>query len=263
MKIDNLVEDLFSHAVALDQSGGLRNTIYALGKEIFILNYDYTVLLRFLLRKSEAPFHDHISFRANDYDSREFEERDGMIVFTSQNDRYTRRKSCGTPDLPPEDVKALYRRYAAVEEDKSFEVEIHKDVLSLLDRDLSHIEFRGKKGDPIKLVQRNIYSGAIIEIEERLAGLFKACLAPRNFGPLALRTPDFAALFAFQDLLRFNFPLDNRHGDFIRVDSIDKNKRDMTGFIACCLYDEIIEILASDIRKTKQIVVDEILKRRK
>ena len=72
MKITDLVEQIFAHAVALDQSGGLRNTIYAIGSEIYILNYDHTVLLRFRLRRSEACFETPVSFRANDYDSNGF-----------------------------------------------------------------------------------------------------------------------------------------------------------------------------------------------
>ena len=76
MKITGQIEQIFAHAVALDQNGGLRNSIYAEGKEIFIMNYDHTVLLRFKLRESENPFSGPISFKANDYDSPEFYEEE-------------------------------------------------------------------------------------------------------------------------------------------------------------------------------------------
>ena len=43
-KVTGLVENIFAHAVALEQKGGLKNTIYAFKREIFILNYDSFIL---------------------------------------------------------------------------------------------------------------------------------------------------------------------------------------------------------------------------
>lgn len=242
MKIDGLVERIFAQAVALDQSGGLRNTIYALGKEIFILNYDHTVLLRFKLRPSEVPFEHPISFRANDYDSNEFEEEDGKIIFITNQHGFQKRKSCGTPGLSPSDVQSIYHKYVG-DEVGGETIRLHQDVLSSLESNLSHIEFSGQKGGKLKMIQRNIYSGAVIEVERREGkGFFKEELGI-DFGPIALRTNDFSALFNFEPILDFTFPAGVGKGDdYIIIKSVDQKKRDVSGVVACCLYDEIIEI---------------------
>jgi len=243
MKITNLVEQIFSIAVALDQNGGLKNTIYALDDEIFILNYDHTVLLNFKLRKNEAPFSNPIAFKANDYDSNEFEEKDGQIIFHSQLNGYVKQKRCGTVDLSPGEVKELFKKYKKDFDDKAEEVTLTKSILPLLEDGLSHIEFSGKKGEGMKLVQRNIYNGTIIEISKDQKGFFKDSLKD-EFGPVGIKTSDFNALFQFQDELKFMFPSE-KSDDVIMVKSFNDNKRSMTGFIASCLYDELIEIRES------------------
>jgi hypothetical protein len=239
MKITSLVEEIFAQAVALDQSGGLKNTIYAIGHEIFILNYDHTVLLRFRLRNSEGTFEHPIAFKANDYDSNTFEEKDGKVIFYSGNEEYQRKKICGTSDLTPEEVKELFAKYIADTEDRSM-VTLSKDVLSLLDDELSHVEFSGNAGESIKMIQRNIYSGGIIEVEKVEGGMFKEELE-NDFGPVAIKTGDFRALFTFQDALKFSFPSRGKE-DFILVKGLDDNKRSITGIVACCLYDEVIAL---------------------
>jgi hypothetical protein len=239
MKISNLVEQIFATAVALDQSGGLRNTIYALNNEVYIMNYDHTVLLRFRLRRSEGFFDHPISFKANDYDSNEFEEKDGRIVFYSGNDGYKKKKVCGTTDLTPEQVKELFSEYIQ-EDSQAQSYLLSKDILELMDDSLSHVEFIGDKKNPLKMIQRNIYSGGIIEIEKKSDGFFKETLI-NDFGPVAIKTQDFQALFQFQNQLKFSFPT-NGQEDLIVIRSVNNDKRDMAGIIACCLYDEIIKI---------------------
>jgi len=238
MKINNLVEKIFSNAVALDQSGGLRNTIYAIRNEIFILNYDHTVLMRFRLSRSEANFEQPISFKANDYDSQEFDEVDGQIVFRSESEGYERKKICGTSDLSPEEIRELYKRYARDDQPRQT-IQLTRSVLKLLDEHLSHIEFGGEEGETMKMIQRNIYSGGIIEVREKTGGFFVNKLE-QTFGPVAMKTNDFQALFAFEDVLSFDFPSKEKE-DFIIVRSVKKKGR-MKVIIACCLYDEIIEI---------------------
>lgn len=240
MKITGLVEQIFAQAVALDQSAGLRNTIYAINNEIYILNYDHTVLLRFRLRNSEALFDPPISFRANDYDSNNFEEQEGRIIFTTIKGDYQRKKICGTSDLTCEEVKELYARYVTPTDEKRQEVILTREALELLDSDLSHVEFSGKAGQSLRMVQRNIYSGGIIEVEKLNDGLYQDLLT-EDFGPVGIKTEDFRALFAFQDSLKFQFPSKEKE-DFIFIRSIDANVRNMVGVIACCLYDELIKI---------------------
>lgn len=238
MKINNLVEEIFAQAVALEQSGILRNTIYAIGKEVFVLNFDHTVLLRFRLRDTEVAFDEPISFRANDYDSQEFKEEAGKIVFISGNGEFERRKSCGVPGRTPEQIRSLFGTFGLAEKQN---VLLPNSILELLDRDLSHIEFSGKKGQTINLLQRNIYDGSLIEIQRKNNGGFFTEILEHNFGPIAIKTNDFAALFSFQDVMQFQFPVSGQL-DFVIVQSPDKNKRDMSGVIACCLYDEVIKI---------------------
>jgi len=243
MKINSTVEQIFAHAVALEQSGGLKNTIYARSNKVFILNYDHTVLLRFKLRKSEALFEHPLSFRANDYDSNQFHEEDGKIVFTSTAGEYVKVKKCSTPDLSANEVEALYRKYDKIDPERFEEITLDKTILTLLERNLSHTEFVGKKGGTIKLVQRNIYSGAIIEVQKAETGGLLAVneVLTDDIEPIAIKTQDLMAMFTFQDVLKFWLPKRGK-GDFIKLESINKAKRDMEGILACCIYDEIIEV---------------------
>jgi hypothetical protein len=235
IKVSNWVEDIFAHAVALEQSGGMKNTIYALQDKIYILNYDHTVLMRFILRSSEKSFSQPIAFHANDYDSNQFTEEDGQIVFMSEKGDYQRKKSCGTPDLAPEVVEELFTKYS--EDLPTGSLNLSVDVMGLLSKELSHVEFSGSK-DGIKIIQRNIYSGGIIEIHKKKEGLFSDNIN-FDFGPVAVKTNDLFALFSFQDVLKFGFL---QNGNFIVVSSVDKGRKNMQAYIACCLYDEIIQI---------------------
>jgi hypothetical protein len=205
-------------------------------------------LLRFRLRSSEGIFDPPISFKANDYDSNVFEEKDGKIIFYSEKGEYQRKKICGTSDLTPEEVKTLYHNYVQDIEGRS-PVNISRDILELLEADLSHVEFSGEKGSTLKVIQRNIYSGGIIEITKASKGGFFLEELKHSFGPVAIKTDDFRALFTFQNILKFSFPHRGKE-DFILVKSGDENRRSITGIIACCLYDEIITIQESNKPKT-------------
>ena len=242
MKISNLIEHLFAQAVALDQRAGMRSVIYLIHDEIYIMNYDHTLLLRFKLRKNEGYFDQSLSFYANDYDSNVFEEKDGKIIFHTETDGYKRKKICGVTQTPPEVVRDLFKKYYSVKKKgKSIETELSAGLIKSIEGELSHIEFSGKKKKGIKLVQRNIYSGAVIEIEKQEKGMFKESL-PYNFGPIAIKTNDLLALFAFDEkTLKFTFPL-NKGNDYMIIETMRKSKRDMVGIVARCLYDEVITI---------------------
>lgn len=241
MKVSNLVEQIFAQAVSLDQSGGLKNTIYIMEDRIFIMNYDHSVLIRFQLRKSENSFTQSISFKANDYDSEMFEQKDNKIIFHQESERFTRKKICGTTDITPEEVDTIFNEFYNNENKlERQKITLNKEILSLLDDELSHIEFSAEKGEGIKLIQRNIYSGGVIEIEEKNNGLFHTCFES-GFGPLGMKTGDFKALFNFQDNLDFYFPA-VENGEYILAKSTDQTKRNMSCVVACCLYDEIIEL---------------------
>lgn len=238
MKITGTVEQIFAYAVALDQNGGLKNTIFAIDNEIYILNYDHTALLRFELRKSEAIFPHPISFNANDYESNTFTENEGKIIFHSQKGDFIKTKSCKAPELSSQDVKNLFNQYW--DDSKSDFFNVSDEVLTLLDRDLSHLEFSAKAGEQIQLIQRNIYSGSLLTVQKSGSGMFKDEII-EDFGPVAIKTGDMFALYSFQNVIQFAFPKRDKE-DYIMIRSTNFNKRNMQGIIACCIYDELIEI---------------------
>lgn len=235
-KISDRIEGIFAHAVAMEQSGRLKSTIYCIENEIFILNSDNTVLLRFLLRKTETPFKHPVSFRANDYDSRSFYEEDGKIIFQTENENYVRTKSCSTPGDTPADIKALFEGYDKLTTNK---IALNRDILSLLDDSLSHVEVSAPAKE-LTIVQRNIYSGAIISVKRKKGEGFGSLATvddiSTTFGPIGLRTNDFGALFTFADNLTLSFPTGGI--DYCYVRSIDP-KLAMEGVIAMCVYDEL------------------------
>lgn len=229
-RVTSRIEDLFAHAAALDQAGRLRNTIYCFRNRVYILNQDFTVLLRFGLRSEEA-FQEPLSFRANDYDSREFVEQDGRIVFVRREEKWTASKACSTPERSPADVEALYRRYDRQEVNITI---IGKDILPLLNEDLSHLEFSAA-GGKLRVVQRNIYDGTVLTIvpKEPKGGLGIVQSRLADFGPIGIRTGDFIALYSFADHLKWRFT-----PDVAWFDSTDP-KLQMTGLISQCIYDEL------------------------
>lgn len=238
-KVSSRVEDIFAHAVAMDQAGKLRNTIYTIESEVYIINQDNTVMLRFPLRDSEQSFKEPISFRANDYDSRAFHEEGGKIVFTTEADGWKRTKTCGTPDATPEEVRAMFKKFKPVKTNK---VMLHKSICGLLEENLSHVEISAEDGE-LSIIQRNIYSGAVIELTRAEAGGLGVASGDEmdsDFGPLGLRTPDFMALFAFNDHLQWTFPPEGK-ADYCCVQSRDP-KMKMQGVVACCVYDELGQI---------------------
>lgn len=241
IKVTGLIEQLFTTAVALDQNGGLKNTIYAVDDQIFVMNYDHTVLIRFRLRKSETMFQYPVSFKADDYDSELFEQVGNQIIFHTDSGNYARKKVCGTTDLTPEEVQNLFQHFKS--SGGSFETQekvLTRDFLSLLDDSLSHVELSAE-GGRLQIIQRNIYSGGIIEITEKTGGLVDTTTMEHDFGPIGIKTGDLKALFMFQDSLKFNFPV-TPTTDFIIIESVDRHRRDMVVILASCLYDEIIEI---------------------
>lgn len=232
MKLSDRLEDIFAHAVALEQNGRLRSTVYCIGLRVFILNQDQTVFLRFRLRKvDKMEFTDPISFNANDYDSKHLEVADGKIQFIQEAGGWERTKSCKTPRMSPENVQELFSGFE-VEEVNT--VTLHSSVLALLEENLSHVEFTSEDGELV-ITQRNIYSGAVITLRRKeTGGLLEQKGDLGEFEPVGIRTPDLQALFTFVDTLDFHFLPDG----FIVVDS--KNpKIPMRGLISKCRYDEL------------------------
>jgi hypothetical protein len=232
MKISSRVENIFAHAVAMDNRGQ-KNIIHCIGSAVYIVNFDHSMILRFKLRKSEQVFQSPISFNANDYDSSDFDEVDGKIVFNTSEGGYARKKFCRASDYNPEDIKKIYHEYTKNIDDKHI-FYLSKKFCSLLEPELSHIEISSQKGK-LLVRQRNVYTGTIIEIEPKDTGFFSENNLPNSFGPVGLKTKDFTSLFTFCDSLAF-IP----SGDFLWVK--DHRKKDFDGVLSFCRYDEIINL---------------------
>ncbi len=233
-KADHRIEKIFAHAAALQQSGRLRNTIYGLKKSVYILNQDFTVLLRFPLRQSENPFDSPISFAANDYDSSIFAEKDGKICFVQEQGDFVREKSCRTPGQSPKEIKKMFKDLSNVGKKKD-KATLNTDFVKLLDESLSHVEFSARKGSLI-IKQRNIYDGSVITIvKKKKKGLGVSSDAKlESFKPIGIRTNDLLALFAFAESVSFYF---NNKG-ITWVESEDR-KMPFKGIISQCIYDEL------------------------
>lgn len=230
-KINDRIETIFAHAVALQQDGRFRNTIHCSGKMIHIMNQDMTVILRFPIRQYETEFENPVSFFANDYDSKIFEEHDGKICFIQDNEDYERTKSCKVPSTQKKNPKKIFAKIPIEKENK---VQIKSSILNLLEEDLSHIEFSCTEGK-LKVVQRNIFSGALIEIQKKAAkGLLTEKDSTGDFPVLAMRTNDFSSLFSFVNVINFYFS----NNGYIYFKSISK-KLKMDGVVSQCIYEEM------------------------
>lgn len=233
--MSQLTEGIFAHAVSLHQGGRLRSTIYAYGKVVYILNMDKTVLLRFELPVAEG-FENPVSFVANDYDASDFYEEDGQIVFRQSGGGFERKKSCQTPGKTFDQVDEMFKGFSF--KDHKNEFLVTKDALNLLEEGLSHMEI-SVEGGALSIIQRDIYSGSIIELtredEEGLLGGGAVDNLKGDFGPVGIRTNDFMALFSFCDSITVKCPTKSSF-DYFQVNGPFFN---MTGVVAACLYDEI------------------------
>lgn len=230
MKIPIDIEKIFSHAVALQQNGNLKNTIYGFKNFIYILNQDHTVLLKFVTKHTwENP----IGFKANDYDNNNFSVEQDRIIFIKKDGDYIREKSCKTSDISPKKIHKMFKRSTKEVELKN-PVIISKDILNLLDDQLSHLEFQCEKGE-FSVKQRDIYSGSLITVKpnkEKSVGVFDKKIS--DFKTVGMRTSDFIALFTFVGSIAFYFEQEG----IIHLESKDA-KFKFKGLVSKCIYDEL------------------------
>lgn len=234
MKASKRLENIFAHAVAMDNRG-MRNTVHCVGSSVYVVNFDHTVIMRFRLRKNEQTFDAPVSFNANDYDSSLFEMDGDRIIFQGSKGGYDRKKICRTADYDADKVKQTFREYVKQGKDAPHKFTLSEEVCSLLEDGLSHVEVSVEDGGLV-LRQRNIYSGTIIEVTPKKAGLLSVDELPETFGPVGLKTDDFTALFSFVQSIEFT-PVGN---DWLIAR--DHRKRDWDAVIAFCKYDEIINL---------------------
>jgi hypothetical protein len=229
-----LTEHIFSHAVALQQSGRLRNNIFVNKRNVYILNMDHTVILNFTLPSKEPSFDNPVAFSANDYDSEKFHEEGGKIIFTQKNSKtgVVRTKSCAGAEIGFEEIEELFStHYKKMRDPQLSRFSFERDSLSLLEENLSHLEIKAE-GGKWSIIQRDIYTGVVIELKKP-AGDLRDDLE-NDFGPVGIRTNDFLALFSFNDFVTFYFP--SKHPEVCLVKG---NKYEMKGVLAGCVYDEL------------------------
>ena len=239
VSVNKRIEGIFAQAVAMDNRG-IKNMIHCIGDNIYVVNFDYSMILRFSLRQSEARFEVPISFNANEYDSPQFAFEitpDGSkIVFRTVEKEFTRRKICYTKSVSPnaEDIDKLYQELKKKAEQSQYLFYLSADCVPLLEEDLSHAEISVENSSLI-LRQRNIYTGTIVEVESNEKGFFTVNRLPKEMPPIALKTKDFTSLFNIQKSLAF-IPTE----DFLAVK--DSQKDDFDGVLALCKYDMIIDL---------------------
>lgn len=230
-------EKIFAYAEGLDRSGRQKNIIGCWGKTIYIVNADKTVLLRFEL--TEEKFPEPFAFYASDYDSPQFEVEDGAIVFIQTKANHTRKKRCKAPNQIPKDMEDLFYKFY-VEDSFQYYATLNRDITDLLNESLSHIEFLVNDSN-LTMVQRDIFSGTILEIEKTVSaygfGLVKSQdELPDHLNTLGMRTNDLLTLFTFNDKIKLYIP--DSQGYFV----VEGQHGDLLGIVAGCLYDDIGKI---------------------
>jgi len=246
-KVGNRIEELFSIAVGLEQTGRMKSTIYCLKDRIIIRNGDNSLMLELSLREGENPFEHPVAFKADDYDSKEFTEKDGFIHFITKNNGWVKDVSSRVPGSSPEEVAAVFDKLANQAADMIDQcdnrITLDKGIISLLNHDLSHIEFMTDDSGKLVIIQRNIYSGSIIHLSRDNKSGFGLAqrsgaqdIITKPISPVGLRTPDFLALFSFTDSIQLNFC--DPEGKLVWIDCPD-TRLSMVGVVGGCTYDQM------------------------
>jgi hypothetical protein len=235
-KISKVLEQIFAHAVMLEQNGGMKNSIFCIRDNVFILNYDHSLLLRFKLKNTK--FEEPISFKANDYDSSELTISGDKVMFVSKNTNYERLKTVKTTAITPEKIEEIWESFDVAK--CTQKLELDRTVLDLLEDSLSHIEISGDKGGDLNLLQRDIYAGSTIAVKKKNQGLFKSALN-FDFGPVAVKTNDIAAIFSFQNSIKLNI---GKAIPFLYIQNGGQSSSllEMEAILALCVYDEVAEL---------------------
>lgn len=229
IQISKRTELMMAQAVALAQNGRMKSHIHGSGPELYVANMDNTIIISF---SPDMSFPAALDFFANDYESPNIEIDGGQVSFITTHGTYKQKKTCGCPKTTFNEVRDIYAKYRDF--DRSTPVVLNKDVLSLLNNDLSHVEFHSRNGS-LLIMQKNIYTGGRIEIisANEAKSLIKLNALPANFRPLGLRTADLTALFSFTNTLTL-YPQPGKNWmAFQDAEGV------MTGVIATCVYDEL------------------------
>lgn len=227
MKISKRTELMFSQAVSLAQAGRMKSSIHAYQNAIYILNMDDTIILKF---KSDDSFKDKISFLADEYESSNLETKDGQVIFRTSENGYNRTKSCAAPKITFDEVQDRWYKYEK-DINQDYPISFNDFIVPLLEDNLSHVEL---VTDPVKLIQKNIYTGERIEIKKDSGmGHLIGEKSYNGFDIIGLRTVDFKALFSLVDQITFYLQEGKNwifFGDHSGV---------LEGFLSTCIYDEL------------------------
>lgn len=228
------IERIFAYGVALEQAGTQKNAVFCWENIIYIMNSDKTILLRF--EASTNEFKEPIRFFLSDYDSPNFTSDGNSITFLQKGEEFIRSKRCRIPNQTFQEVEELFYKFYDAEKMK-WKVPFSKSSLDLLDTNLSHIEFVTRNGE-FKILQRDIYSGALIQLERKIEaeglGLTKPeDVLPDSIDPMAMRTGDFLALFNFNDRVDIYFP---EGLQYFMIEGLHNN---MQSIVSGCIYDDV------------------------
>lgn len=251
------VERVFSYGVALEQAGNQKNSAFCWENIIYILNSDKTLLLKF--EASNKEFKEPIRFFLSDYDSPNFTSDGDSITFLQNGEEFLRKKRCRIPNQTFQEVEELFYKFYNPDKMK-WKISFSKSSLDLLDTALSHIEFVTKNGE-IKILQRDIYAGALVQLERKIEieglGLTEPeDILPDSISPMAMRTGDFLALFNFNDKIDIYFP------EGLQYFMIEGLHNQMSCIIAGCIYDDCGRILNLQDNIQKETTITPILKKR-
>jgi len=261
VEIPSKLQHIFSFAVALEQNGRLRNTIYCHKQTIYVINQDHTVIIRFPIKDivvkkdGDLSFENPVAFRANEFEGKWISIEKDKICFHSKDGSFTAVKKCVAPSLSFEEIDAVFIRHMK-KKDKRFSIEISRGIWNHLDESLSHIEFRVKKHEWL-IVQRNIFDGSVRvisktpstsedvskQLTEEITPQTSSKL-PRRMGAIAVRSGDLRAMFEgkFKGKNGSLHLIFEKKKPVILIDnskSTGPNDPKFQAIIATCIYDEL------------------------
>jgi hypothetical protein len=185
-----------------------------------------------LKMNSRQYFPQPFSFFANDYESPNMVLKEGTVSFFSYTSGFEREKTCSIPKTEYSQCYSIWKNF---EPKKDFKINFSKSLIPLLEEGLSHIEIIKMENKGYSLIQKDIYTGAKIEIKENNAGNSLLLEGDNlgSFGPIGIRTNDFISLFSFVDSLTWYFQPNHNWVYFSDHENV------IEGICATCIYDEL------------------------
>ena len=192
------VESIFATSVLLSSQGRFKTEVHVVPNYIYLINADNTVIMEFNV--PDIPKDLEFSFFPEDYESNHLLLQENTTKFITETSNWIRTKEVSVPSeekrkVTVESFNSLWLESNGEHLDFNF----NKKDLSLLEDRLSHIEIAAHEGKLI-LRQRDIYSGnSLVLTKTENPTLFKTTRP--DFGPIAVRTGDFKALFHYHSNL--------------------------------------------------------------